>query len=239
MIFAAGRGSRLGPLGEQMPKALLEVGGITLLERTMRNLVAAGADRIIVNVSHLADRMVAYLERLDPSVDVRVSHEPGKPLETGGGLLHARSHFRHHAPFFLHNVDVLTDADLPTMYDAHLRSGALATLATNRRDTPRRLLFDERGLFGREDARRGLRLEARPPEGDVRTRAFAGIHVVAPAFFGLVTETGFFSILDPYLRLAAEGHCIADHAVDDAHWMEVGTPDRLDAARAAWRDGID
>ena len=238
MIFAAGRGTRLGPLGEQTPKALLEVGSTTLLERTMQNLVAAGADRIIVNVSHLADRVLAYLERLQLAVDVRVSHEPGGPLETGGGLLHARAHFRHDAPFYLHNVDILTDADLRGMYDAHVGSGALATLATNRRDTPRRMLFDERGLFGREDARRELRIVARPAHGPVRTRAFAGIHVVSPAFFDLLTERGSFSILDPYLRLAGEGHRIEDHPVDDARWMEVGTPERLAAARATWRDPV-
>jgi NDP-sugar pyrophosphorylase family protein len=234
MIFAAGRGTRLGAVGEQTPKALLEVGGVTMLERTIRSLVAAGADRIIVNVHHHADRITRFLREHDLGVETLLSLEPDQPLETGGGLLHARALFRGDAPFFLHNVDVITDAHLADLYAAHSASGALATLATNERPSPRRLLFDEAGLFGREDQRRNLRTEVRTPRGEVRALAFAGIHVVAPELLTLITERGVFSVLDPYLRLAGAGHRIAAWSLGPARWLEIGTPERLEAARAAF-----
>ena len=233
MIFAAGLGTRLGILGQDTPKALLDVAGMTMLERAARVLRDAGADRIIVNVHHHADRIARFVQDVDLGVDVVLSFERERPLETGGGLLHARPLLRLDAPFFLHNVDVITDADLRALYEAHVRSGALATLAVNQRESTRRLLFDDGGLFGREDARKGERIEIRKPSGEVRALAFAGIHVVAPELLELITERGIFSILEPYLRLAREGHCIDPWSIDGALWREIGNPERLEAARQA------
>ncbi len=112
MIFAAGLGTRLGELGRDTPKALIEIAGQTMLERTARALVAAGADRIVVNVHHHAARIERYIAEHDLGATVVVSREPERPLETGGGLLHARALFRGDRPLLLHNVDVITDADL-------------------------------------------------------------------------------------------------------------------------------
>jgi NDP-sugar pyrophosphorylase family protein len=234
LILAAGLGTRLGAIGRDTPKALLDVGGITVLERIARRLVAAGADRIIVNVHHHADRIERFIAHHDLGAEVLLSHERERPLETGGALVHARHLFRRHAPIFLHNVDILTDADLRALLAAHQRGGALATLAVNRRVTERHLLFDEQGLCGRTDARSDLRIEVRPPVGPVRSWAFGGVHVVSPAFLEAVTETGVFAILEPYLRLAAAGQRIAAHPIDPARWLEIGTPERLEAARRAF-----
>ena len=232
LIFAAGLGTRLGPIGQSTPKALLEVGGVTMLERTVRRVAEAGADLVVVNVHHHAEAIERFLADHDLGVEIRISHEPDRPLETGGGLWHARDRFRRDRPILLHNVDVITDADLGAMVAAHARRAPLATLAVQERETPRRLLFDEQGLFGREDRRDPARREeGRPPGGEVRSVAFAGIHVCSPALLDLLTERGAFPILSAYLRLAAAGHRILPWSFA-GQWLEIGNAERLDAARA-------
>jgi N-acetyl-alpha-D-muramate 1-phosphate uridylyltransferase len=233
MILAAGLGTRLGDITQDTPKALVDVAGATPLDRIARRLVDAGADRLIINVHHHADRIMEHVRsRGGYGVDVLFSPERDAPLETGGGLLHAAPLFRLTAPFFLHNVDVLTTADLPALYAAHVASGALATLAVNQRRTSRYLLFDNGALCGR------LRLSpgetAPPADGDGRRCfAFAGVHVISPELLGRVAERGAFSIIDAYLRLATAGERIACHDISDAEWLEIGTPERLEAARRA------
>jgi NDP-sugar pyrophosphorylase family protein len=233
MILAAGLGTRLGDITTDTPKALVDVAGATPLDRIARRLVDAGADRLIINVHHHADRIMEHVRsRNGYGVEVLFSRERDAPLETGGGLLHAAPLFRLRAPFFLHNVDVLTTADLPALYAAHRASGALATLAVNQRRTSRYLLFDSGALCGR------LRLPdgATEPPADSDGRqcfAFAGVHVISPALLGRVTERGAFSIIDAYLRLAAAGERIACHDISGAEWLEIGTPERLEAARRA------
>ncbi|MBA3583827.1 MAG: NTP transferase domain-containing protein [Gemmatimonadetes bacterium] len=233
MILAAGIGTRLKPLTDRTPKALIEVGGVTMLERIARRLIDAGADRIIVNAHHHAMQIERSAEQLAANlhVEVLVSREIDRPLETGGGLLYAAPLFRRGSPFFLHNVDLVTDFDLASMYATHERSGALATLAVNRRDTSRWLLFDEEGLRGREDERAGTTAAVREAAGGPLRIAFAGVHVVDPGIFDLITERGTFSILDAYLRLAGEGHRILPYDVSRARWFEIGTTERLDRAR--------
>jgi len=234
MILAAGLGTRLGELSRHTPKALVDVAGMTALERVARTLVAAGADRLIINVHHFADRIVEHVRERDGfGVDVVFSHERDAPLETGGGLLHAAPLFRRDAPFLLHNVDIMPGADLPRLYARHVQSGALATLAVNRRATSRLLVFDEGGLCGREDGLTGERQFVRAAVGETEAWAFAGIHVASPALLDKLTETGAFSIMNSYLRLAAEGAPILAHDTSSARWLEIGSPERLEAARQA------
>jgi len=233
MVFAAGLGTRLGELGRDTPKALIDVGGRTMLEHALRRLAAAGADRIVVNVHHHAERIAEFLAAHDWGAEVLVSREPGAPLETGGGLWHAHALFRGDRTILLHNVDVVLDADLGAFAAAHEASGALVTLAVNARDTARTLLFDDAGLVGRDDRRRpDARTLARPPHGEPRAWAFAGIHACAPRLLALITERGAFPIVDLYLRLAATGERIAAWPTT-AQWLEIGSAERLAAARAA------
>jgi len=251
LILAAGRGTRLGSIGEGSPKALIEVSGRTMLEHVASGLVRAGVDRIVVNVHHHAEQIERFVAGTDLGAEVLLSHERERPLETGGGLLHARDLLRGDAPFFLHNVDVITDADLGGLYAAHLAAASgragpdgstpgrlgppLATLAVSDRTTSRHLLFDDVGLYGWENTRAEvIRKEARPPEGRNRERwAFAGIHVISPQLLGRILETGVFSIIDVYMRLAGEGARIAPASIGDARWLEIGNPERLAAAREA------
>jgi N-acetyl-alpha-D-muramate 1-phosphate uridylyltransferase len=237
MILAAGLGTRLGTITEHTPKALVDVAGRSALEHVARRLIEAGADRLIINLHHHAQRIVAHVEECGGfGVDVVFSHEEGEPLETGGGVLAAAPLFRRDAPFLLHNVDVLTDADLRAMYDAHLQADALATLAVSDRHSSRTLVFDDLGLVGRSDARSGSTSIVRTPSSDTRQWAFAGIHVVSPEFLDRLVESGAFSIMQAYLRLAGDGAKLLPFDITGAAWLEIGTPERLAAARQAFAD---
>jgi NDP-sugar pyrophosphorylase family protein len=141
--------------------------------------------------------------------------------------------FRRNGPFLLHNADVISEIDLQALLAAQRASGALATLAVHRRETSRFLLFDDGGLMGREDAAGGRSERARPARGEIRRLAFAGIHAIDPRFLDRIEERGAFSILEPYLRLSAAGERILPHDVTGAPWLEIGTPERLAAARRA------
>lgn len=237
MLLAAGLGTRLRPLTDRMPKALVEVGGVPILERVARRLIEAGADRLVINVHHFRDQIRRFVEeRGGFGVEVAFSEEVDAPLETGGGVLRAAPLFRGDAPFFLHNADILTDLPLREMYAAHQAAAPLATLAVMERPTSRYLLFDDEGLLGRADERKGIRIEVRHPVGAVRRLAFAGVHVVSPDLPALLTERGAFSILDPYLRLAGEGMRILPFRSDGAYWSDIGKPEELEAARR-WVEG--
>jgi NDP-sugar pyrophosphorylase family protein len=169
-------------------------------------------------------------------VEVAFSEEPGEALETGGGVLHAAALFRGDAPFFLHNADILSDLPLRRMYEAHRAAAPLATLAVMERATSRHLLFDDLGLLGRTDERKGVAIRAREAVGEVRRLAFAGVHVVSPEFLDGITERGTFSILDPYLRRVGEGAVILPFRIDGCHWTDIGKPEQLEEARG-WLSG--
>ena len=233
MILAAGLGTRLRPLTDHTPKALIDVGGMPMIERVARRLIAAGAHRLIINTAHLGEQIEEYLRSREGfGVEALFSREDPGPLETGGALLAAQALFRKDAPFFLHNADILSDVPLAEMYAAHRAAGdPLATVAVMERATTRKLLFDGEGLLGRTDEEKGLDLRVRPAAGDVSAIPFAGIHVISPRIFGLLTERGAFSILDPYLRLAAAGERILPFRVDGYTWIDIGRPEQLEEAR--------
>jgi N-acetyl-alpha-D-muramate 1-phosphate uridylyltransferase len=210
------------------------VGGVPLLEHVARRLVAAGADRLIVNTHRFPEAIRCFVsERGGFGVEVVYSAEAEAPLETGGGLWHARHLFRGDAPAFLHSTDVLTDLPLDALYRAHAEAPVLATLAVHERVASRYLLFDAAGLLGHEHVASGRRLLVRSISGPVERLAFCGVHVVAPALFAHVTERGAFPIVDLYLRLAGEGLSVRPFRVDGCTWMDGGTPERLAAAEAA------
>ncbi|MFW6089128.1 MAG: sugar phosphate nucleotidyltransferase [Gemmatimonadota bacterium] len=232
MVLAAGYGRRLRPLTDETPKALVRVGQLTQLERTLGALERAGADRVVVNTHHHAENIEAFIEARDGAARILVSREDPRPLETGGGLLRARDLFRGDRPIVVHNVDVITSIDLAGLLERHVDAGGIATLAVQERAASRYLLFDEAGLQGRLEVRSGFREESRPQRGALRRLAFTGVHVVEPRVFGLMSETGSFSIIDVYLRLAGEGEAVLPEDVGAADWFEIGTPERLAAARA-------
>ena len=240
MILAAGLGTRLRPLTDHRPKALVEIAGKTLLEITVARLRAAGVTEIVVNVHHFAEMMQAYLKAKDNfGIRIEVSREEVL-LDTGGGLKNAAWFFLEHAgqePFLLHNVDIIGGIDLQVMLDAHRRSGALATLAVQERKSSRQLLFDRRGLLA--GRRRGPDADDnRVPPVSTEPLAFAGVHVIAPRFLPLVTEVGVFSIIDTYLRLAEAGQEIRAFRADRYYWRDLGRPESIEQAEHDLAQGI-
>jgi NDP-sugar pyrophosphorylase family protein len=245
MILAAGAGTRLRPLTDRLPKALVPVRGRPLLAHVMDRLGAAGATRIIVNTCHHAEQIAAFLDRhTPPGVEIALAHEPDGPYETGGGLLAAAPLFRKDGPILLHNVDVLSRIPLDVLLEAHraarehARERVVASLAVQDRGAARRLLFDDEGLLGREergagpDGAGGDAERVRESVGALRRWSFAGIHVIEPTVFELCERTGVFSIRTLYLDLARRGYRILPVDVSAHEWFEVGTPERLAEAEA-------
>ena len=231
MILAAGRGTRLKPLTNTVPKALVQVGGKPMLERVAEELIKAGTSRLIVNTHHLGNQVQDFLRERDFfGIEGFISDEKEELLDTGGGLQHAAPYFRGNAPFFLHNVDVLCNADLQAMYSYGSTSDALATLAVMSRETTRYLLFDQEGLCGHGNEMTGTERVARTPVGTTERLGFCGIHVISPRIFGLIQETGVFSIIPLYMRLVEEGERILPWRIDNATWVDIGTHEKLEMA---------
>jgi mannose-1-phosphate guanylyltransferase len=232
MILAAGLGTRLRPLTNDRPKALVEVGGRTLLELAIARLREFGVSEVIVNVHHFAGMVTDYLRRKNNfGMRIEISEE-GSLLDTGGGLKKAAWFFREEAaPFLLHNVDVISTIDLRRMLEFHTQNQALATLAVQQRQTSRYLLFDgQMRLCGRRLVKE-RKTELVRPTPQFEELAFSGIHAISPRFLRMMREEGAFSIVESYLRLAGEGERIVAYRADGGTWRDVGTPESV--ARAA------
>jgi NDP-sugar pyrophosphorylase family protein len=243
MILAAGLGTRLRPLTNDRPKALVEVGGRTLLQITLSRLRTFGVRDVIVNVHHFADMVVDYLKAKNNfGLRIEVSREE-ELLDTGGGLKKASWFFLEHSsghdePFILHNVDVISTIDLARMVEFHYERRALATLAVQERETSRYLLFDEQlRLCGRRAGRDGIPELVRDCQ-QVGALAFSGVHVISPRIFSLMTEDGAFSIIPTYLRLAAQGENILGFRADEYYWRDMGRKESMARAEEDLSDGV-
>lgn len=228
MVLAAGLGTRLRPLTDHRPKALVEVGGRTLLEITLVRLNSFGIREVIINVHHFADRIVDYLKaNKNFGMRIEISREDNVLLDTGGGLKKAAYFFLENPaatqePFILHNVDVISTIDLRRMAQFHIENHALATLAVQERPTSRYLLFDKQlELCGRKSGNDG-HVEMVRSSSHPMALAFSGIHVISPRLFSLMTEEGVFSIIALYLRLAAQGEKIVAFRSDEYQWRDLG-----------------
>lgn len=237
MILAAGLGTRLQPLTNDRPKALVEINGRTLLEITLARLRSFGIREVIVNVHHFADMIVEYLKRHDFGMRIEISREE-ELLDTGGGLKKASHFFLEHGadqPFLVHNVDVLSSIDLERMVQFHREKQALATLAVKQRETSRQLLFDEQlQLRGRQTGGEQPKLVRMAHES--KALAFCGIHVISPRIFQLMSEDGAFSIINNYLRMAQQGERIIGFCADEYQWRDVGTPESIRQAAEQMRE---
>lgn len=230
MILAAGVGRRLRPLTDATPKAMLDVGGVPMIEQVIRRFTVAGVTELVVNLYHLGDRIVEFLaSKGNFGLRIEFTREI-ELLDTGGGLKNAAWFFDNGRPFFLHNVDVLSDIDLEGLLRFHRHGGALATLAVQSRPGSRQLLFDRGGrLCGRESPE-GVEWTM-GPVSEAERLAFTGIHVIDPAIFPKMTETGVFPITRTYLRLAGAGERIVAYRAEGRFWQDIGSPEKLEAAR--------
>ncbi|HET7108566.1 MAG TPA: nucleotidyltransferase family protein [Candidatus Acidoferrum sp.] len=237
MVLAAGLGTRLRPLTNDRPKALVELGGRTLLEITLTRLASFGVREVIINVHHFADLVIQYLKsKNDFGLKVEISRE-ALLLDTGGGLKKASWFFLQDAsrmdePFLLHNVDVVSTIDLQRMRNFHEENRALTTLAVQDRESSRHLLFDEQGeLCGRRIGR-DQEPEVVRSSANLQPLAFSGLHMISPRLLGQMTEEGVFSIIATYLRLAGQGEKILAFRADEFYWRDLGKLEDLRQAES-------
>ncbi len=226
LIFAAGLGTRLKPLTDIMPKALVSVAGKPLLEHAILKLKDAGVAEIIINVHHFAEQIIDFVHsRNDFDIRIAFSDERDLLLDTGGGLKKALPFFDDSQAFFVYNVDILSNIDLKQMYACHLQSQSLSTLFVSKRKTSRYLLFDDNNkLKGWHNLQTG---EIKPQGVVINPEkysqlAFNGIHVISPEIFTLMDDwQGKFSIIDFYLSVAGKSN-IQSFQEKDAQVLDVG-----------------
>lgn len=255
MIFAAGLGTRLKPLTDRIPKALVRVGGKPLIEYVLKNLVAAGSKRIVVNVHHFANQIIEYLQQNDFGVDIRVSDETEMLLDTGGGIKNAAPFFNTNEPVLIHNVDILSNVDLRALYnyacEAEIEQKVDAVLLVSLRKTKRYLIFNkDMRLVGWTNVDTG---EVKSPYETLRELtftqpydnnnvtneqygytlfAFSGIHVIGNKVFEAMNEcSAKFPIMDFYLQYAKDLHFVGK-LKNNLKLMDVGKLDTLAEADA-------
>ncbi len=241
MIFAAGLGTRLRPLTNSMPKALVPVAGRPMLERVILRLMEAGFNDITINIHHFGEQILDFLRANNNfGACIRISDERDMLLDTGGGIRKARPLLESNEPFLIHNADILTDLDLAAFYRHHLESGADATLLTNHRKTARYLLMDGGNrLCGWTNLSTG---EVLPPELDYpsdkyQLQAFGCVHVLSPSIFRFMEGerwTGKFSIIPFYVDICKEA-VIRGYPMDSENWFDVGKMETLAKAEAYYR----
>lgn len=242
MIFAAGLGTRLKPLTDSIPKALVEVEGQPLLRRTIIKLKEAGVDRIVVNVHHFADQIIDYLKANNNfGLDIRISDERENLLDTGGGLLNARNLFNPNEPILIHNVDILSNVRIHDFYYLDPDFNNVATLIVSRRQTKRYLVFDNNFKLKGWTNIETQEVKSPYPHFNVKAPgnnlyAFSGIHLVTPAIFPLledyaqtVAHSTKFSITDFYIHVCNTAS-INGYVKFDLQLLDVGKLDTLDKA---------
>ena len=239
MIFAAGLGTRLKPITDTMPKALVPVGGEPLLHHVISKLRDAGYTHLVVNVHHFAGQIREYLATHDFGVSIAISDESAQLLETGGGIAHAAPLLLpSEDPILIHNVDILSNLDL-AWFRSEVRPSALSTLLVSERETSRYLLFGEdMRLMGWTNVTTGEVRSPFPAEAlaDCRKLAFSGIHNVSPAIFPAFEEAGFtgrFPIMDFYIQQCAR-YPIYGVLAPSLQLVDVGKLDSLSQAEALY-----
>jgi len=229
MILAAGLGTRLHPLTDSKPKALVEIGGKALLEIAILKMLNFGYNEIVINVHHYSSQIISFLEQNQNfGAQVFISDESDILLDTGGGLIKAAHFLKGDSPFLLYNVDILTDLDLFEMGNIHNQSAndTIATLFVNERLSGRsHLINNESRLCGWKNNNTG-ETKIPVPYGTLEPVSFCGIHIINPKIFNLIKNEGIFSMIDLYLSLCKDFriHCWRNNK---AKWLDVGTIENL------------
>jgi NDP-sugar pyrophosphorylase family protein len=223
IILAAGLGTRLKPLTDQRPKALVPFKGKPMVERIIMNLANAGVGQILVNVHHFADQVKEFLGHLETGgVKLYISDETRELMDTGGALLQARDFLKGDDQFIVHNVDVFTNLDIGGLIQSHLDGNALATLAVKKRSTSRSLLFDGTGkLCGWVHNETGERKMVRSPEGPLEDYGNTCVQVINAQFLEHFPKTEPRSLTEMYLELAGK-HRIGAYVHNQDYWYDLG-----------------
>ncbi len=233
MIFAAGLGTRLKPITDTIPKALVPIAGKTLLEHTIIKLKSEGFTDIVINVHHFAGQIIDFLKANNNfGIDIKISDESGELLETGGGIRKAAP-LLGSEPFLIHNVDIISNVKLSELYDAHIRSGADSTLLVSSRKSSRALLFDYN--FNLKAWRNNSTGEVKTPFesldiNSLQPYAFSGIHIFSPSLFPYMENyPAKFPIIDFYLDTCNKTKIKAS-VNEDLRLIDVGKLDSLEEA---------
>jgi len=231
MILAAGLGTRLKPLTDSTPKALIKIKDHTLLELQIKKLKTEGFDQIIINVHHFADKVKDYLKQnnfFDCSIEI--SDESEKLLDTGGGLKKASNFFSNGKPFLVYNVDILSNIDLNKLMEFHLPSKSIATLAVQKRESSRKFLFDKTNtLCGWMNEKSGEKIITRDEQSEFFPYAFSGVQIVDPGIFKYFPNKDVFSLVELYLT-AAKREKIIGYVHNDDEWIDLGKMENLSDA---------
>jgi NDP-sugar pyrophosphorylase family protein len=223
MILAAGLGTRLRPLTNDLPKALVPFKGVPLVERIIRNLAYAGIDHIIVNVHHHAERVIDFIRHLDvPGTSLYISDEREMLMDTGGALLKAREFFTGEEDFLVHNVDVITNLDISALILAHRGGDSMATIAVKKRPTSRSLLFDNEGyLSGWRQNETGEVRIVRKKAGALEDYGNSCVQVISREFFSHYPDTRVLNLTEMYLDLAVK-YLIQPFIHNEDYWYDLG-----------------
>ena len=231
ILFAAGLGTRLKPLTDQVPKALIKVAGKPIIQWNLEKLIAAGCHHIIINVHHFPEQIIQFLsQNHNFGIQIVMSDESDEILDTGGALLKAAPLFVPNEPIVAHNVDILSNLDIRILVKEHLEKQVLATLVVRDRQTQRYLLFNKiMHLEGWMNVKSGEKILAGHTDTAPIPLAFSGIQVINPGLLSLIQQTGNFSIISTYLELAAN-YPIYGYQDTSSLWMDIGKPDQLEMA---------
>jgi len=231
MILAAGLGTRLKPLTDSTPKALIKIKEHTLLELQIKKLKTEGFDRIIINVHHFADKIKDYLEQNNFSdCSIEISDESKKLLDTGGGLKKAAHFFRDDKPFIIYNVDLLSNISLKKLMEFHLASKSIATLAVQKRESSRKFLFDNNNILcGWINEKSGEKINTKDEQSELFPYSFSGIQVIDPKLFKYFPNKDVFSLVEFYLT-AAKREKIIGYVHNEDEWIDLGKTENLSEA---------
>jgi NDP-sugar pyrophosphorylase family protein len=233
MILAAGLGTRLKPVTDELPKALVEVNGKTLLEIAIRNLIENDFRRIVINVHHFADKVKDFINKNTFAADIFISDESDLLLDTGGGIKHAQKFFDD-SPILVHNVDIISNLNLKEFYQYHLSDDAIASLVVSNRESNRYLLFNEDNvLCGWEDIRNNEKIIVRD-DSKLDQLAFSGIHILNPHLIELFPKEEVFSVIKAYLNIA-DKEDIHAFVSNEIKWIDVGKVDSLKRAEDLYK----
>lgn len=247
MIFAAGLGTRLRPLTNEIPKALVKIGDKPLLQIVIEHLKSFNINEIIINVHYLAESIKLFLkENHNFGISILISDETDLLLDTGGGLLNAKDFFvNDREPFLVCNADIFTNINIDKLLHQHRENNALATLAVRKRKSSRYLLFDDDGiLFGWENTKtEQFIIPRKSPKKFIQNEhgeavlvqhplhefAFSGYHIIEPQIFNHITKSGVFSMTDWYLDLC-KNNIIKNYIHNNDVWIDIGTIEKVQEA---------
>jgi len=227
LIFAAGKGTRLQPLTENKPKALVEICGHKLLEITIKKLLQFKINRIVINVHHFAEQIIDFINNNNfNGAEIFISDERNQLLDTGGGLLKAKDFFIKNKPVIIHNVDIISNVNFFELIDYHnINKNLVSLFVQNRKSSRYLLLDDDNRLCGWQNTESKEEIFSFKPKSFSKF-GYSGIHVIDYELFSHLKPFGVFSIIPEYLRLSSSQK-IYGWVNNDITWFDIGTPEKL------------